>query len=171
MKKGLLIIALLGLCILLAGKVLAQPLPPNTASQTVNLTVDGVARLAVSGTVINLTISDGVAGTTALTPVTNSTTTYRLTQNMNPEAKITANIDADLPANTSLTLALTPSPGKGVTPALPVDISSATTAVEMVTDIPLGADNGCTISYTFSANAEAGVIATSRTVTLTLVTL
>jgi hypothetical protein len=52
-----------------------------------------------------------------------------------------------------------------------VDISASTpaTAVAVVTNIPKGADAARSITYTFSANASAGVMSsTAKTVTLTL---
>jgi len=158
MKKSLVILAVLVLGLVFSQNVFAQ-----TADQTVTFAVNAVAKLAVSGDPGALTITDGTAGATALTSVSNAGTTYSLTHNSNSALKITAELDADMPASTTLNLAL--ASGNGT----PGNSNLTTTAADIVTNIARGADATQTITYTFGADASAGVIAsTTRTVTLTL---
>lgn len=100
--------------------------------------------------------------------MSDNSTTYSITQNFGSTVKVTANLDAALPAGYTLKLALASTKG---TSAGNVDISNATpgSAVNVVTAIQKGADAAQTISYSFSALASAGTLtATSTTVTLTL---
>jgi hypothetical protein len=82
--------------------------------------------------------------------------------------KITANLDAVLPAGYTLTMTLASTKGT----SLPnVDISNATSgsAADVVMGIQIGADANQAIGYSFSALASAGIlVSTSRTVTLTI---
>jgi hypothetical protein len=166
MKKFISLSIVLALCAICAGTSFSQA----TATQTVNLAVTSVQKIAVSGGAITLTISNGTAGTDALTPVTDASSTYSITHNSVTPLRITANLDAALASGYQLQINLAPGVGHG-TGAGTVDISSATaaSAVAVVTAIPRGADAGRTITYTFSANASAGILAsTVKTVTLTL---
>jgi len=132
--------------------------------------VNSVQKIAITGSPITLTVANGVAGTDALTPVTDATSTYSVTHNGATALRITANLDAALAAGYQLQIALSPSAGKG-TSAGTVDISSTTpaTAVSVVTAIPRGADAARTITYTFGALASVGTMtSTAKTVTLTL---
>jgi hypothetical protein len=166
MKKSLSLLVVLALCALCAGTSFSQA----TANQTVNLAVNSVQKIAITGGAISLTISNGTAGTDALTPVSDATSTYSITHNSATALRITANLDAALAVGYKLQIALTPGASMGTT-AGTVDISNATSAsaVAVVTAIPKGADAARTITYTFSANASAGQLgATVKTVTLTL---
>ena len=64
MKKSIVVIALVVLSFALAQNAMAQP---ATANQTLNLAVNTVQKIAVSGDPAAMTISDGTAGTDALT--------------------------------------------------------------------------------------------------------
>jgi hypothetical protein len=82
--------------------------------------------------------------------------------------KVTANLDAAMAAGYTLQLNLASTKG---TSAGTVDISATTpaSASNVVTNIALGADANQAITYTFGANASAGVLAsTAKVVTLTL---
>jgi hypothetical protein len=160
MKRTLLALAIIGLCILFAETTFAQ------ATQQVNLTVGSVSKIAVGAASVSMTISDGVAGTDALTPATGNST-YSITHNSTSSLRITASIDQPLPAGLSLSIALTPGSGKGTSSGT-IDISNATTAVEVVNTIPRGADANAGITYTFGATASAGEQTLQRDVTLTL---
>jgi len=166
MKTSLSVLLVATLCILCVGTSFSQV----TATQTVNLAVNSVQKIAITGSPITLTITNGVAGTDALTPVTDATSTYSITHNSGTALRITANLDAVLGAGYQLQMNLTPGAGHG-TSAGTVDISNAlaASAVNVFTAIPRGADAARTITYTFSAIASAGTMAsTAKTVTLTL---
>ncbi|HEY6951751.1 MAG TPA: hypothetical protein VI758_05055 [Bacteroidota bacterium] len=139
-----------------------------SATQTLTLAVNTVYKIATSGNPAPLTITTGTAGSNSLTSVSDNSTTYSITQNFGNTVKITANLDAALPAGYTLSMALASTKG---TSAGSVDISNATSgsAVNVVTAIQRGADAGQTISYTFSALASAGTLSsTAKTVTLTI---
>jgi hypothetical protein len=163
MKKSLVILAAM------MSLALVENASAQTATQALNLTVSKVYRIAITGAAtINMTINAGAAGTDALTPVTDATTTYSITQNNSAATKITANLDAAMPkGKLQINLASTKGTSAGT-----VDISNATSgsAANVVTAIGLGAESGKAITYTFSANASEGLLtATSKTVTLTVV--
>jgi hypothetical protein len=139
-----------------------------TATQTLTLAVNAVYKISTSGNPSPLTITSGTAGSDNLTPVTDNSTTYSITQNYGNTVKITANLDAALPAGYTLKVALGSTKG---TSAGSVDISNATSgsAVNVVTAIQKGADATQPIAYSFSALASAGTLtSTAKTVTLTL---
>ena len=138
----------------------------NSANQNVTIQVSAISKLAVSGDPGALIITAGAAGTDALTPVSDASTDYSITHNSNSSLKITAGIDAALSNGYKLEIALVSAKG---TTAGTVDISNATTAVDVVTAIAKGADANKGITYTFSADASAGELAsTTKVVTLTL---
>lgn len=139
-----------------------------TATQNLTLEVQSIYRIAVSGNPGALIINDGTAGTSTLTPASDNSTNYSITQNVANTVKITAELDVAMPAGYTLEIGLASTQGSS---AGTVDISSATagSAQDVVTAISRGADANQTITYTFSADASAGPLAsTSRTVTLTL---
>jgi hypothetical protein len=163
MKKSILILSAAFMSLAIVQSASAQ-----TATQAVSLTVSKVYRIAITGAAtINMTVNAGVAGTDALTPVTDATTTYAITQNNSASTKVTANLDAAMPKG-HLKIALVS--GLGTT-AGTVDITSATSgsALNVVSGIALGAEAGKSITYTFSANASEGLFAASKTVTLTVI--
>jgi hypothetical protein len=139
-----------------------------TANQTVSLAVSAVYKIAVSGNPGAMTIITGTAGTNALTSVSDASTTYSITQNVAGTVKITANLDAAMSSGYTLQMGL--ASAKGTSAGL-VDISATTpgAAVDVVSNIAVGADAAKTITYTFGADADAGTLSsTSKVVTLTL---
>jgi hypothetical protein len=163
MKKSLVILG-----VALISFALVQDASAQTATQALSLSVSKVYRIAITGAgTINMAINSGVAGTDALTPVSDATSTYAITQNNSAATKVTANLDAVM-AKGKLQIALASSLG---TTAGTVDISNATSgsALNVVTAIALGAEAGKSITYTFSANASEGLFSASKTVTLTVV--
>jgi len=139
-----------------------------SVNQSVTLAVNSVYLMTVSGNPAPLTITGGVAGNNNLTPASDNSTNYNITQNVGSTIRITAEIDAALASGFTLQANLASTMGTSLGN---VDISNATSgsAVDMVTGIARGADANRAIAYTFSATATAGTLAsTSRTVTLTL---
>lgn len=164
MKNSIVIIALVALSSFVFEASFAQA----TANQNLTLAVNTIYKIATSGNPGALTISTGTAGTDALTSVSDASTTYSMTQNFGNTVKITANLDAVLTAGYQLQINLASSKG---TSAGTVDISNATSAsaATVVSAIAKGADAGKAITYTFSANASAGTLAsTAKVVTLTI---
>jgi hypothetical protein len=164
MKKSIVVLALVVLSFALAQNAMAQA----TANQNLSLAVNTVYKIATSGNPGAMTITTGTAGNNALTSVSDASTSYSITQNFASTVKITANLDAALAAGYTLQLNLASTKG---TSAGTVDISATTpaSASNVVTNIALGADAAQAITYTFGANASAGVLAsTAKVVTLTL---
>ncbi len=165
MKKSIVIITLATIS---AFTIQAANAQSAAATQSLNLAVNAIYKIATSGNPGALTITTGTAGVDALSSVSDASTTYSITQNYANTVKITANLDAVLPSGYTLQLNLASS--KGTSAGL-VDISNATSgsAVDAVTAIALGADANKAITYTFSAQASAGtMLSNSKTVTLTL---
>lgn len=161
LNKTLLTFAIVTLSIFVAGSAFAQA----TATQTVTLAVNAVYRISTSGNPGPLTITDGTPGSDNLTPVTDNSTTYSMTQNFGNTVKITAGLTTALGAGYTLRINLASSRG---TSAGDVNISNGT-PLNVVTAINRGADLASPITYTFSALASAGVLtSTTNTVTLTL---
>jgi hypothetical protein len=164
MKK---IIGILAVAVL-SSVIVESSFAQATATQNVTLAVNTVYRIATSGNPSPLTITTGTAGVDALTSVSDASTSYSLTQNFGNTVKVTAHLDAALASGYILDLNLASTKG---TSAGTVDISNATSgsAVDIVTNIARGADAGQIITYTFSATASAGTLAsTTKVVTLTL---
>lgn len=163
MKKSI-IISMFVICAFSSEGLLAQA----SATQSLNLAVNAVYKIATSGNPGALTITSGTAGTDALTSVSDASTSYSITQNFGNTVKITANLDAVLSSGYTLQISLASAKGSS---AGTVDISNATsgTAANVVTGVAMGTDAAKTITYTFSALASAGTLtSTARTVTLTL---
>jgi hypothetical protein len=138
------------------------------ANQNLNLAVNAVYKIAVSGDPGSLTVTTGTAGNNALTSVSDNSTKYSITQNVAGTVKVTANLDAALAAGYQLQLNL--ASGLGTT-AGTVDISATTpvSAVNVVSNVGMGADANQVITYTFGALATAGtLVSTAKVVTLTL---
>ena len=156
MKKLTMVLAIAAMSILLVSFASAQ-----TATQTFNLAVSSIYKIAVSGSPADMIITDAVPGSDP-TPVTNSATTYSITHNDADGAKITASLAPALAAGYTLTVALAGNPA--------VNISTATQ--DAVASVARGASTGNTIAYNFSATAAAGALAsTGETVTFTVVGL
>lgn len=136
-----------------------------SSTQSLNLTVQQVYKIAATSSVPALTITDGIAGTNALSTVSDNSTNYSITHNNASKAKITAQLSSAMTAGYVLKVNLNSTNG---TSAGIVDISGAT-AQTVVSGINPGADANQAITYTFDAQASAGALAsTARTVTLTL---
>ena len=134
----------------------------QTATQDVTIQVNAISRIAVTGGAQSLTITTATAGSepTAATATVN----WAITTNQTNQ-KVTASLDAALPANVTLSANM----------AQPTGATSAgsqalgTTAVDLVTGISALAQGGLGLTYTLAATAAAGVVAsTTRTVTYTI---
>jgi hypothetical protein len=122
--------------------------------------------ITVSGNPPALKITAAVAGSEP-TSVSNNTTTYTVvTPNpANRTYKITAQLNALMPANVTLTATLAaPTGGTSVGP-----VALDLTARDMVTGIPKSTNATQSITYQLSATVLAGVVpSTNRIVTLTV---
>lgn len=134
----------------------------QTATQDVTIQVNAISRIAVTGGAQSLTITTATAGSepTAAT----ATVSWAITTNQTNQ-KVTASLDAALPANVTLSASM----------AQPTGATSAgsqalgTVAVDLVTGISTLAQGGLGLTYTLAATAAAGVVAsTTRTVTYTI---
>jgi hypothetical protein len=123
--------------------------------------------LSVSGNPGALQVTTAVAGSQP-TAVSNAATTYTVTTpNANKTYRITAQLNANMPAGVTLTLTLAAPPS--ATSAGAVTLTTA--AQNVVTGIPKNTNATRAITYQLTGNTSAGVIAsTNRLVTLTLVT-
>ena len=122
--------------------------------------------IAVSGNPAALKITAAIAGSQP-TSISNSVTTYTVvTPNpANRTYKITAQLNAPMPANVTLTVTLA-APAGG-TSVGPVDLDM--TARDVVTGIPRQTNSTQGITYQLSATVLAGVVAsTNRNVLLTV---
>lgn len=132
----------------------------NTATQTITFEVQAVNDITVSG-------DPGLLQATSTTPATDSSTTYDITTN-DTSKKITGVLDFAMPAETTLEVEL--AAPTGATSAGAVALSAV--AADLVTGINTVSESGLSITYTFSATALAGVIASdTRTVTFTITNL
>lgn len=122
--------------------------------------------LTVSGSPATLTITTAIAGN-APSPVTNGITTYFVkVKNIAGIHKITAQLNAPMPAGTTLTISMVAPAGATSLGAVTLDATPRDVVVNI--DKENGATN--TITYAFSATVAAGVVPVqSRTVTLSLV--
>src|SRR5215510_13394637 len=80
------------------GKAYAQA----SVNQSVTLAVSSVYLMSSSGNPAPLTVTTGVAGNDNLTPVSDNSTTYNITQNVGNTIKITGEIDAALASGYTL---------------------------------------------------------------------
>jgi hypothetical protein len=123
--------------------------------------INGLNATALPGA---LRILTAVAGQQP-TAVTDASTTYTVTTFFGGSKKITASLNAAMPANVTLTA--TYNAPSGATSTGPVNLD--TTARDMVTNINNEFNSSNGITYTLSATVLAGVVPSqSRTVTLTL---
>jgi len=140
----------------------------DLATQDLSLSVNAFSAITTSGDPEPLIISDGVAGTNALTSASDGSTTYDITQNHSTgraRPKIAATLNSPLPAGYTLKINLASTLGRS---AGTIDISKGRVR-NVVTALANGADADQSITYTFSANASSGTLApTVKTVTLTV---
>jgi hypothetical protein len=164
MKKSIVYVGVAILSFALVQNAMAQA----SVNQTLNLAVSAVYKIAVTGNPGAMTIIDGTAGTNALTSVSDNSTKYSITQNVAGTLKVTANLDAVMTAGYQLQVNLASILGASQGT---VDISGTTpgSALNVVSNVGMGADANQVITYTFGALASAGTLSsTSKTVTLTL---
>jgi hypothetical protein len=133
----------------------------QTSQQTVTFQVNAINQISVAGTP-SLTINTATAGS-APTAATASAT-WAVTTNQS-NAKITAELDSDMPTGLTLTVNLQ-APGTassvGATPL-------AQAAVDVVTGLTKVAAGSLSIGYSLSATTAAGVVSSAtRTVTYTI---
>jgi len=158
--KGTLVISLTALLSLAAT---AQT--RTIATQTLQLQVQSIAALALSGDPAPLLITTGAAGGNALSPAREHSTSYRLTTNT-ADMKLSVAIDRPVPSGTRLFIEL--GPGSGVS-AGKIDISQALSPLDAVTSIKKGWVQDQPITYTFEADADRESFAPeNRSVILTL---
>lgn len=162
MKKLTLIVALV---VLIAAMAFSQ-------TQTVNITVGAVQKLAVTGTPA-LTIGDAqaTAGSDDLAGVSDNTSRYSLTHNGASAVKITAGIDAAFSLGSSI-LSVNLTATAPAVSAGDVNISNAITGtsdVEVISGIVRGAVASNMITYGLSGvKASDGQFTGTRTVTFTI---
>lgn len=137
------------------------PATAQTATQTLTFQVDAINQIAFAGSP-SLVVSTASAGNEP--SIASAAATWAVTTNQS-NAKITASINAALPANVILTVDLAAPSGATSAGAQPL----GTTAVDLVTSLTRVAQGGLGVTYTLSATAAAGVVAsTTRTVTYTI---
>ncbi len=141
-----------------AGTSFAQT---DSEGHTVTMEVAPINVLAITGN-LTLTIDQATPGSDP-DPVDGSAS-YAVTTNEDAK-KITAEINANLPANMSLVVdAAAPTGATGST-----DVPLTETAADVVTGMSTIAASGLALNYTFSATAAAGKLAsTGYTVTYTI---
>jgi hypothetical protein len=150
---------LIATMILMAGA--ASAASAQTATQTVTFQVDAINQIAFSGSpslVIN-TATAGVDPTAATAAATWAVTTNQT------GSKITASIGSAMPTGVTLSVNLA-APAGGASAGA---VALSTTAADLVTGITKVAQGALGVTYSLSATAAAGVVAsTSRTVTFTI---
>jgi len=156
--KKLVALFVIGFVAVVCGNAFAQ-----TATQTVTYEVQAINEISVSGNPGALIVSSATAGSEP-TAATDATTTYAITTNGSSK-KITGSINTAMPANTSLSVTLAAPTGGSSAGAVALTAS----AQDLVTAISTLAESALSISYSFSADAAAGVIASAqKTVTFTV---
>ncbi|HET6230091.1 MAG TPA: hypothetical protein VFE05_08480 [Longimicrobiaceae bacterium] len=134
----------------------------QTATQSVAYEVQAINQIAFTGSP-SLTISTATAGSAPTSVTANGS--YAITTN-ETDRKITAELDSDMPAGTTLSVTL--AAPSGATSAGAVSLS--TTAQDVVTGISTVNQSGLNAGYTLAATVAAGVVpAGSREVTYTVV--
>jgi hypothetical protein len=136
----------------------------SSVSQSVTVEVRPLTKIAVTGNPGPLFVTDMGTDSKSLTASDNSTKYSMLTNLEN--MKIVASIDGAMPQGTKLMVKLETSAGlsNGF-----VDVSNASTPVDVVTGISKGSDRNQSITYAFAADPSVTQVNTdSRVVTLTL---
>ena len=156
--KKLVAYAVVGLLAIFCSNAFAQ-----TAQQTVTYQVSAINEISVSGNPAALVVSSATAGSQP-TAATDNSTSWAITTNESSK-KVTGAINTAMPANTTLSVTLAAPTGGSSAGA----VSLSATAADLVTSISTLAESGLTITYSFSATASAGVIASAqKTVTFTV---
>lgn len=136
----------------------------NSDTITVNYEVQVINEVNIDGAAVTLTINSATAG--AQPDQVTDSTTYDITTNCADDGKkLTAAIDTDMPANTTLKLNAT-APAGAVSPGA-VTISSV--AADVVTGIDAVAQGNINMTFSLDATVGAHVVGSaSKTLTLTL---
>jgi hypothetical protein len=135
-----------------------------SVSQTVVVEVRPVTKIIVSGNPGPLFVTDMGSGSDALT-VSDNSTKYSMLTNLE-NMKIVASINGPMPQGTKLMMKL--ETGSGLSNGF-VDVSNASTPVDVVTGINKGSDRNQSITYAFAADPSVTQVnSDSRVVTLTL---
>jgi len=156
--KKLFVVLVIGLFVFVSGQAMAG----NTAQQTVSFQITAINEIAVSGNPGQLVVNASNAGEDP-DPATDDTTSYSVTTNGELK-KIVGKIDSAMPSNTKLEAQLAATTGGSS--AGYVELGELDQ--NLVTGISLLSESGKTITYRFSAQAEAGTLSGQRTVTFTL---
>jgi hypothetical protein len=130
-------------------------------TSAVTFTFQAIDEIAVTGSP-TLVINSAIAGQQPQ-PAEDTSSTYSISTN-GTNKRITASINKQMPANTTLEIQLT-APGSGTSAGYKI---LSTVAADVVTGISHVASASRTITYRFSATTAAGVLTDSCTVTLTL---
>ena len=136
----------------------------NTDSQTVNFSILAINEIDVAAGPVNLTVNTATAGSQPAAATAPSS--YSITTNADADSKkITADLDAAMPAGVTLQVTVA-APSGGSTSAGTVTLT--TSAVDVVTGIEAVAASGVAINYTLSATVAAAPVTNSRVVTFTI---
>ena len=152
------------LLLLLCLPIVALAQTNSSVTQNVTVEVRAITQIAVTGNPGPLFVTDMGSGSDALT-VTDNSTKYSMLTNLE-NMKIVASINGPMPQGTKLMVKLETSAGlsNGF-----VDVSNASTPLDVVTGISKGSDRNQSITYAFAADPSVmQVNADSRVVTLTL---
>ena len=139
-----------------------ETLQAQTATQTVTFSVVPVSRIAVSGTAGPIVVATATPGSPP-TSASMGGTSYAITTNETNQ-KISAALDAPMPAGVSLAVALGAPSGASSTGSMTL----TTAASDVVTGISSVSATALPIVYTLSATATAPVAPGTRTVTYTI---
>lgn len=136
----------------------------DTDSQTVNFSIQAINEIDVAAGPVNLTVNTATAGSQPAAATAPSS--YSITTNADADSKkITADLDAAMPAGVTLQVNVA-APSGGSTSAGTVTLT--TSAVDVVTGIEAVAASGVAINYTLSATVAAVPVTNSRVVTFTI---
>jgi hypothetical protein len=152
---------LLFFCLCMPMVVLAQS---SSVTQSVTVEVRPISQIAVSGNPGPMFVTDMESGTGVLS-VSDNSTKYSMLTNLE-NMKIVASINGPMPLGTRLMVKMETSAGmsNGF-----VDVSNASTPVDVVTGISKGSDRNQSITYAFAADPSVSQVSSdSRVVTLTL---
>ena len=139
----------------------AAPTPVTTASHSVVVEVKEIHCIAVTGGDVCLVIQAAAAGQ-APAPVTDTSTALSYTINSNAAQKITAQLDRAYPDGVQLQVAVSDPHATGKQ-------TLGTVAVDVVTNLSKVANPTAALAYTATAQAGAGELNETRTVTYTIV--
>ena len=138
------------------------PLGADVSTHVMTFDFQAINEIEVTGTP-NLTIASAIAGEQPQ-EVTDSSSACAITTN-GANKRITASIDAAMPAYVTLKVNVAAPSGSGTSQG---DVTLTTSASDVVTGMSHVADSP-TITYKLSATVQAGVLSTdTRTVTFTL---